>query len=62
MPAYKSKSATKDGRSWFFKTQYFLPGDEKQKINVSKKYATSIEAIMAEQEFLLLIKKTFQPK
>lgn len=53
MPVYKSKSATKDGRCWFHKTQYFLPGDTEQKIFVSKKFATKAEAILSEQQFII---------
>lgn len=53
MAVYKSRSQTKDGRGWFFKTQYSVPGTDEIKTMVSKKYTSKIEAMQAEHDFLL---------
>ena len=47
MPVYKSKSETKDGRSWFFKVQYSNNLDPEPKTMISKKYASKNEAMEA---------------
>ena len=55
MPVYKSKSETKDGRSWFFKVQYSNNLDPEPKTMISKKYASKNEAMEAEHDFLISV-------
>lgn len=56
MPVYKSKEATKSGRSYYFKVNYedYYNKDNKM---VSKKFDTMAEAKQAELEFLILSEK-----
>ena len=55
MPQYKTKTPTKDGRSWFFKVNY---KDSLGNIHakVSQKYSTKTEAKDAERRFLNSVK------
>lgn len=55
MPVYQSKSATADGKSYFFKTKFITADSDQPKIRVSKKYMTREEAMRAEQEFIVNI-------
>ena len=55
MAVYKSKSVTKDGKSFFYKVQYTTGDSEETRTKVSKKYATREEAMQAEHDFLIWI-------
>ena len=53
MPIYKTKTPTKDGRSWFFKVSYRMGTNNEIKLRkTSKKYSTKQEAMKAEYDFL----------
>lgn len=51
MTIYRSKNPTKDGRAYYFKTEY-KDADGIMKPKISKKYLSRAEAIKAEQDFI----------
>ena len=57
MAVYESKTATKDGRRWYFSVRYETASGIKDR-EKSKKYFTENEAIRAEEKFLASVKDT----
>jgi len=55
MAVFKSKTATKDGRKWYFSACYTKPSGERDR-KKSGKFYTKLEAQEAERQFLIEIK------